>query len=96
MVYLRKLFSSEGRLISTVYVLSLLLDLYFIWAGAGYLISLVLVGLQGVALTFLVMQAIGGADRANSLAYTLLLGTVVSRVKGLLGGGKGGESSLPI
>ena len=95
LVYLRKLFSSEGRLISAVYMLSLLLDLYFIWAGAGYVISLVLVGLQGVALTFLVMQAIGGADRANGLAYTLLLGSIISKFKGLAGG-KGGESSLPI
>ena len=44
-VYLRKLFSSEGRIISVVYILALFLDLYFIWAGAGYLISLVLVAL---------------------------------------------------
>ena len=68
MVYLRKLFSSEGRIISTLYVSSLILDLYFIWAGAGYIISLLLVTVQGCALAFLVMQAIGGADRANSFA----------------------------
>ena len=55
MVYLRKLFSTEGRIISVVYILSLMLDLYFIWAGAGYIISLLLVAVQGCALAFFVM-----------------------------------------
>ena len=50
MTYLRRLFSSEGRIISILYVFSLILDLYFIWAGAGYLISLLLVAVQGCAL----------------------------------------------
>ena len=45
MAYLRKLFTQQNRVISTVYIFALLIDLYFIWIGAGYLMSVLLVGL---------------------------------------------------
>ena len=72
MVYLRKLFSKESRLISAVYVSSLLLALYFAWSGASYLVALGCLALQGLSLSFFVVQAVGGADRANSWAYALI------------------------
>ena len=95
MTYLRKLFSLEQRIISTIYVAALVLDLYFIWSGAGYLLSILMVVIQGCTLTWFVTQAVGGADRANSLAYTMVLSTVVEKVKGLMGKG-GNNSGLPI
>ena len=67
MTYLRKLFAQEQRLVSGIYVLSLIVDLYFIWAGAGYLLTVLLVALQAYALTVFVMQAVGGAERAQNL-----------------------------
>ena len=72
MVYVKKLFNKETRLISAVYISSLLMALYFSWSGASYLIAIASVGLQGVALAFFVLQAIGGADTANAWAYALL------------------------
>ena len=54
MAYLRKLFSQESRIISSVYILALVIDLYFIWSGAGYLMSVLLVGIQGCALAWFV------------------------------------------
>ena len=45
MAYIRKLFTQENRVISTIYFFALLIDLYFIWIGAGYLMSVLLVGL---------------------------------------------------
>ena len=45
MVYIRKLFGSENRIISGIYICALLVDMYFIWAGAGYLLTLLLVAL---------------------------------------------------
>merc|ERR1719188_2114563 len=71
--YLRKLFSEEYRIISVVYITSLVIDLYFIWAGTGYIMSLLLVVLQGGALAYYVMGAVGGAERANNIAYTLAM-----------------------
>ena len=43
MAYIRKLFSPETRLISAIYTSALLIDLYFIWSGAGYLMTIFLV-----------------------------------------------------
>ena len=45
LTYARKLFNSDNRLISGIYFTALLVDLYFIWAGAGYLLTFLLVGL---------------------------------------------------
>ena len=87
MTYLRKLFSEEYRIISIIYITSLLIDLYFIWAGTGYLVSLLLVLMQGGALAYYVMGAIGGAERANSIAYTIAVGTVLNKIKGMMGKG---------
>ncbi len=70
------------------------MDLYFIWSGAGYLLSILLVVLQGCALTWFVTQAVGGAERANNLAYAMVLSTVVEKVKAMMG--KGGAADLPI
>ena len=95
MVYVRKLFSPESRIISSIYVAALVLDLYFIWSGAGYLLSIGLVVLQACALTWFVTQAVGGAERANSLAYAMVLSTVVDKIKGMMGKG-GADSSLPM
>ena len=72
MVYLKKLFTPENRIISVVYISSLLMALYFAWSGASYLAALGCVALQGLALCFFVLQAFGGADRANSWAYAML------------------------
>ena len=44
-VYMRKLLSDENRIISGVYIVSLLVDLYFISAGAGYLLTILMIGL---------------------------------------------------
>ena len=96
MTYLRKLFSQENRVISTIYIVSLIVDLYFIWSGAGYLMTILLVGLQGCALTWFVTQALGGAERANNLAYAMVLSSVVSKLKGMVGGGDKGQADLPI
>lgn len=71
-VYVKKLFSQENRIISGVYISSLILALYFAWSGASYLMALGCVGLQGLALAFFVLQAVGGADRANAWAYALI------------------------
>ena len=95
MAYLKKLFQPENRIISSVYILSLLVDFYFIWAGAGYLLSIVLVLLQGCSLAWFVVQAVGGGSRANSWAYALIFSSLVGRVKGVFGGSSSSESSLP-
>ena len=44
-VYMRKLFSQENRIISGIYISALIIDLYFIMSGAGYLMTILLVGL---------------------------------------------------
>ena len=54
MTYIRRLFSAQNRIISSIYFVSLLVDLYFIWSGAGYFLSVLLVILQGCALTWFV------------------------------------------
>ena len=72
-VYAAKLFSEQNRNISTIYFASLVIDFYFIWSGAGYLISLMLVLIQGLALTWFVSQAIGGPEFANKMAYAMTL-----------------------
>ena len=54
-VYLRKLFTEENRAISGIYIVSLLLDLYFIMSGAGYLMTILMVGLQACALSWFVL-----------------------------------------
>ena len=54
MAYLRKLFTKENRIISSIYITALLVDLYFIWSGAGYLMTVLLVVLQGSALAWFV------------------------------------------
>ena len=72
MSYLRKLFTPEQRLISAIYILSLALALYFGSSGAGYLPALGCVLMQGGALAFFVMQAIGGGQLAQSWGYTLM------------------------
>jgi hypothetical protein len=40
-----KLFTSENRIVSGVYVLSLIVCVYFIASGAGYLMSLLSIGI---------------------------------------------------
>ena len=95
MVYLRKLFSEESRIISGIYMAALIIDMYFIWAGAGYLLTILLVGVQGTTLAWFVTQAVGGGELANSWAYSMILGSLVSRAKEMMGS-KGGESALPI
>ena len=100
MVYLRKLFAAESRIISVVYISSLLMALYFAWTGASYLVALGCVALQGLALAFFVMQAVGGADTANSWAYAMLFQGIIEKIKAMLpGGGSGGSGKydqLPI
>ena len=100
MVYLRKLFSKETRLISAVYVSSLLLALYFAWSGASYLVALGCLALQGLSLAFFVMQAVGGADRANAWAYALIFQGIVDKLRAMAGGAGGGQGgkydSLPL
>ena len=54
MTYMRKLFNQENRNISIIYIGALLVDLYFIWAGAGYLLTFLLVLLQGCSLAWFV------------------------------------------
>ena len=100
MVYLRKLFGKENRIISAVYLSSLLLALYFAWSGASYLAALGCVALQGLSLAFFVLQAVGGADRANAWAYALILQGVMDKLRAMFGGAAGGGGgkydSLPI
>ena len=45
LAYLQKLFSGQNRIISGIYICALLVDLYFIWTGAGYLMTLLLVAI---------------------------------------------------
>ena len=52
--YMKKLFVAENKLISVIYMASLVVDLYFIWAGAGYLMTILLVALQGCSLAWFV------------------------------------------
>ena len=96
LTYARKLFNSDNRLISGIYITALLVDLYFIWAGAGYLLTFLLVGLQACALSWFVTQAVGGAERANNMAHAMVVSAVVSKVKGMMGMQGKEESSLPI
>mmetsp|Transcript_28230 Transcript_28230/g.37659 ORF Transcript_28230/g.37659 Transcript_28230/m.37659 type:complete len:158 (+) Transcript_28230:179-652(+) len=95
MAYVRKLFTQENRAISTIYFMALIVDLYFIWSGAGYLMSVLMVALQGCALAWFVTQAVGGAERANNLAYAMVLSGVMDKIKGMMPGSKGG-ADLPI
>ena len=90
MVYLKKLFNKETRLISAVYISSLLMALYFSWSGASYLVAIACVALQGVALAFFVLQALGGADTANAWAYALLFQGIVEKLKSMVGQGQAG------
>ena len=97
MVYLRKLFAPETRIISGIYIGSLLIDLYFLFAGAGYLLTLILVGINGCTLAWFVTQTLGGPEMANNWAYAMVLGQMVNKAKNLIGkGGDGGNGSLPI
>ena len=82
-------------MISLVYIFSLVVDLYFIWAGTGYIMSLLLVVLQGGALAYYVMGAVGGAERANNIAYTLAMSGILGRIKGMFGQ-KDAGMGLPI
>jgi len=69
MVYLRtKLFKPESRVVSLVYVSSLLICLYMCITGAGYIMSLLMIGLQAAALGFFVIGALSGGESANGLA----------------------------
>ena len=100
-VYMRKLFSEENRAISGVYIVSLLIDLYFIMAGAGYLLTILLVGLQACSLGWFVMQAVGGGERASSWAYAMMFAAMVEKMKAMVPGAaggqaNGGDSGLPI
>merc|ERR1712004_739284 len=94
MKYLRSLFDKENRLVSSVYFGSLLISLYFIWTGTSYIGALCMVILQGFALSFNVMKAWGGAERANSWAYNLIFASLVNRLRG--GDKNQGYSDLPI
>jgi len=95
MVYLRKLFSPETRVISAIYIFSLLLSLYLGWSGAGYISSLVMIGLQAFALAGMVMQAFSGAETANSWMYNMVAANAVNRAKNLFSREKGYDQ-LPI
>ena len=104
-IYLRKLFSERNRAISGIYVVSLLIDLYFIMSGAGYLMTILMVALQACALAWFVMQAIGGGEMASNWAYAMMLAGMVEKFKGMIPGmaaaaagaaDKAGESSLPV
>ena len=94
-VYLRKLFTQENRIISSIYIGSLIIDLYFIWAGAGYLLTILLVGLQACSCAWFVTQAIGGGELANSWAYSMVLGSITKKAMEMINKG-GNESSLPL
>ena len=96
MVYVRKLFTEENRIISGVYIVSLIIDLYFISAGAGYLMTILLVGLQACSLTYFVLQAVACGDRASSWAYNMILFSFVERMKSMIPGGAKGGEGLPI
>ena len=93
--YVKSLFEAENRLVSTIYIGSLLVSLYFIWSGTSYIGALCVIALQGFALSYFVMKAWGGADRANSWAYNMIFASVLNRLRS--GGAKSqGYSDLPI
>ena len=96
MQYLKSMFSPENRLVSGVYIGSLLLSLYFIYSGSSYFGALFMVALQAFALFYYVSKAVAGADRANSWAYNLLFASIVSRLRGGGGDGSKGYTDLPI
>ena len=85
-VYLRKLFAEQNRAISGVYIISLLINLYFIMSGAGYLVTILMVALQACALFYFVMQAVGGGEMASNWAYAMMLAGMVEKFKGMIPG----------
>ena len=74
-----KLFGEGKSMIASIYVGSLLMCLYLSMSGAGYLMSLGMIALQGFALAYFVVQALSGPEAANSWAYALVIGKMFSR-----------------
>lgn len=85
---INKLFAPAHRLFSAVYIVSLLVCFYLIFAGAGYLMSLLTILLQGATLAYLVVGTARGGSAANSFMYSMLLGNVMNIFS--RGGDKGG------
>ena len=74
-----KLFGEGKRIVASVYVGSLLVCLYLSMSGAGYLLSLGMIALQGFALAYFVLQALSGQEAANSWAYALIFSKMFAR-----------------
>ena len=68
--YLKKLFSSENRFVSIVYLISLGLSLYMVFiANTSYLMALGMFFFQTASLVWLTTVAVKGADTANGFMY---------------------------
>ena len=64
-VYIKSLFEREKIMISTLYIVATIASLSTLFTGAGYLWSIGLVILQGISLSYFVMQIFKGGDNAQ-------------------------------
>ena len=65
MNYLRQLFEKKNLMVSLLFVFSTLASLSTIFIKSGYLWSIGLVILQGISLSFFVLQLFSGGDNAQ-------------------------------